>query len=136
MLELEIQKLTLAIQELTVELRSAQVGNEMATTKKARQEKIKPAIGVVLDHEPVRDPAPEPKPEKVEAPTPDITADTIKTVAMEIVRADSSARSSILEILGNHNAKTIAQLDPKHYNSVHHELLGLAKNIFNKSEAV
>ena len=163
MLELEIQKLTAAIQVLTgttealvtatMQLRSSLYLKDAGDIKEAtgtptnsdkpRQKKAKvtadevealvEAAKPVLDREPVHDlkssaPAP--------APAPEITADTIKTVAMEIVRADSSARSSILEILANHNAKTIAQLDPKHYGPVHHALLGLAKDIFNKSEEV
>jgi len=166
MLEVEIQKLTAAIAALTEELKSAKVGNQLATEtaaeksyredNAAREEMQrmrdeaaaksaetkspkkappkKAAEPVAIDHEAARDPVSEP--DKASPPKSDITADTIKTVAMELVRAESSARFTILEILDEHGAKTITQLDPKEYASVHHELLGLAKNIFNKSEAV
>jgi len=161
MLEFEIKKLTDAIEEMIVQLKGTnallmeartnaktvtaaeksyreddayreglQAARDKAVEAKApKKVSDKKAAAPVLDHEPVHD-------LKSSAPAPDITADTIKTLAMEIVRADSSARTIILEILGKHDTKTIVHLDPKHYGPVHHALLGLAKDIFNKSEAV
>jgi hypothetical protein len=158
MLEFEIKKLTDAIEALTVEIRLAKVGNELPTEtpvekshreddayreglqaardkavedKAPKKSSPKKAAALILDNEPAQEPKKE-----VEAEPSDITADTLKTVAMEIARADSSARSKILEILDEHGAKTITQLDPKHYGSVHHKFLKMAKDIFDKSEAV
>ena len=164
MLEVEIQKLTAAIQEMTVQLKGTnallmearanaktvtaakkpyredeahreglQAARDKAVEDEApKKETSKKAVKpVAIDQEPAQDTKPvEPE------PSSHITADSLKTVAMELVRADSSARSKILEILGEHGAKTITQLDPKSYGPVHHALLGLAEGIFNKSEAV
>jgi hypothetical protein len=162
MLEVEIQKLTAAIQALTgttealvtatMQMRSSlhliagdikEATVTPTNSDKPRQKKAKvtadevealvEAAKPILDHEPVHDlksspPAP--------APARDITADDLKTVAMELARADSSARPAIIQILADHNAKTITQLDPKQYNSVHGALLKLAKTIYDESEAV
>jgi hypothetical protein len=146
MLELEIQKLTAAIQELTVELKSAKVGNQLATeapanSDKPRQKKAKvtteEAEALVEAAKPVSDqgPAQGPQPVEPEAPS-EITEESLKTVAMELVRADSSAKPAILNILSDKGVKTFTHLDPKHYNFVHGELLKLAKTIYDESEAV
>jgi hypothetical protein len=60
----------------------------------------------------------------------------LKTLAMEIARADSSARTIILEILGENGAKTIPQLDPKNYRAVHGRFLSLAQDIAKDGEEV
>ena len=60
----------------------------------------------------------------------------LKTLAMEIARADSSARTIILEILGEHGAKTITQLDPKNYRAVHGRFLSLAHDIAKDGEEI
>jgi len=142
MLEVEIQKLTAAIEALTLELRSAKVGNSLPTEKetptnsdKPRQRKpkvtpeeaealieaAKPVENLVVTDQPLKD---EPK----EA-APSITAEDLKAMAMEIARADSSARPLILNILSAHGAKTITQLDPKHYGEVHADLMSIANDI-------
>ena len=78
--------------------------------------------------------------EKALAPQPevvsDITENDLKTLAMEIARADSSARPIILGILGEHGAKTITQLDPKHYHAVHGKFMSLAHDIAKNGEEV
>lgn len=157
MLEVEIQKLTAAIQEMTVQLKGTNAllmearANAKTVTAAEKSYREDDAARMEMQRKrdesaakPVEEKATKkssskkteaPEPEKTEAPA-DITADTIKTLAMELVRADSSARQPILEILDKYGAKTIAQLDPKHYGPVHHALLGLAKDIFNKSEEV
>lgn len=165
MLELEMQKLTAAIIALTEELRSAKVGNSLATEKEtptnldklqqddrsyreddAAREKMqakrkakvtkeevealveaaKPVENPVVTDQPLKD--------KVEEVVSVITADDLKTVAMEIARADSSARPLILSILSLHGAKTITQLDPKHYQEVHAELMSIAYDIAKNGE--
>ena len=65
-----------------------------------------------------------------------ITEGDLKTMALEIARADSSARPIILGILAEHDAKTITQLDPKHYRAVHGRLLSLAHDIAKDGEPV
>lgn len=76
------------------------------------------------------DPAPEPE------VVSDITETDLKTLAMEIARADSSARNIILSILGEHGSKTITHLDPKHYRAVHGKLMTLAHDIAKEGEEV
>ena len=63
-----------------------------------------------------------------------ITEGDLKTMALEIARADSSARPLILSILSLHGAKTITQLDPKHYQEVHAELMSIAYDIAKNGE--
>lgn len=147
MLELEMQKLTAAITALTEELRSAKVGNSLATEKetptnpdKPRQKKPKvtqeEAEALVEAAKPVENPivTDQPLKDKVEEVVSAITADDLKAVAMEIARADSSARPLILSILSLHGAKTITQLDPKHYQEVHAELMSIAYDIAKNGE--
>ena len=142
MLELEIQKLTAAITAMTEELRSAKVGNELATQKetptnldkprqkkpKAAQEEVEAPIEVAVEDSPKS-----PEPEKIAA---NIGEAELKTVAMEIARADSSARPLILGILAEHGAKTITQLDPKHYHEVHGRLMSIAYDIAKNGEVI
>ena len=149
MLELEIQKLTAAITALIEELRSAKVGNELPTEKetptnpdKSRQRKPKvtqeevealveaatPVENTVVTDQPLMDNVPEGR--------PDITETSLKTMALEIVRADSSARALILAILAEHGAKTVTQLDHKHHHEVHGRFLSLAYDIAKNGEEV
>ena len=74
--------------------------------------------------------------DKALAPVSDLTEADLKTLAMEIARADSSARTIILEILGEHGAKTITQLDPKNYRAVHGRFLSLAHDIAKDGEEI
>jgi len=147
MLELEIQKLTAAITALTEELRSAKIGNELPTEKetptisdKPRQRKPKvtqeevealveaatPVENPVVTDQPLIDNIPEGR--------PDITETSLKTMALEIVRADSSARALILAILAEYGAKTVTQLDHKHHHEVHGRLMSIAYDIAKNGE--
>jgi len=65
---------------------------------------------------------------------PDVTETSLKTMALEIVRADSSARALILAILAEHGAKTVTQLDHKHHHEVHGRFLSLAYDIAKNGE--
>ena len=169
MLEVEIQKLTAVVAEMTLQLKAtnallmeartnAKITTETPAEKSYREDDAarvemqrkrdeaaanfveakaskkassKKADEPVLDQGPAQDKQPvEPE------PVSHITAEDLKTVAMELVRADSSARDSIVQILADHNSKTIPHLDPKHYNSVHGALLKLAMTVYNESEAV
>lgn len=158
MLELEIQKLAAAITALTEELRSAKAGNSLATEKETptnldklqqddrsyreddaarekmqakRKAKVTKEEAEALVEAATEESPKSPEPEKIAA---NITADDLKTVAMEIARADSSARPLILSILSLHGAKTITQLDPKHYQEVHAELMSIAYDIAKNGE--
>ena len=103
--------------------RKAKVTKEEA---EALVEAAKPVENPVVTDQPLKD--------KVEEVVSAITADDLKTVAMEIARADSSARPLILSILSLHGAKTITQLDPKHYQEVHAELMSIAYDIAKNGE--
>ena len=85
-----------------------------------------PVENTVVTDQPLKD--------KVEEIVSAITAEDLKTVAMEIARADSSARPLILSILSEHGAKTITQLDPKHYQEVHGRLMSIAYDIAKNGE--
>jgi hypothetical protein len=91
-------------------------------------EAAKPVEKPVVTDQPLKD-----EPKEVVS---DITAEDLKTMAMEIARADSSTRTIILEILGEHGAKTITQLDPKNYRAVHGRLMSLAHDIAKNGEEV
>lgn len=147
MLELEIQKLTAAITALTEELRSAKVGNSLATEKetptnpdKPRQKKPKvtqeEVEALVEAATPVENTecADQPLMDNIPEGRPDITETSLKTMALEIVRADSSARALILAILAEHGAKTVTQLDHKHHHEVHGRFLSIAYDIAKNGE--
>ena len=147
MLELEIQKLTAAITALTEELRSAKVGNSLATEKetptnpdKPRQKKPKvtqeEVEALVEAATPVENTecADQPPIDNIPEGRPDITETSLKTMALEIVRADSNARALILAILAEHGAKTVTQLDHKHHHEVHGRFLSLAYDIAKNGE--
>lgn len=85
-----------------------------------------PVENTVVTDQPLKD--------KVEEIISAITAEDLKTVAMEIARSDSSARPLILSILSEHGAKTITQLDPKHYHEVHGRLMSIAYDIAKNGE--
>jgi hypothetical protein len=163
MLELEIQKLTAAITALTEELRSAKVGNSLPTENPTNLDKLRQDDKSYREDDAAREKmqakrkakvtkeevealveaatpventecADQPLKDKVEEVVSAITADDLKTVAMEIARSDSSARPLILSILSLHGAKTITQLDPKHYQEVHAELMSIAYDIAKNGE--
>ena len=149
MLELEIQKLTAAIEALTAELRSAKVGNELPaeTPTETPTNSDKPKRGrprkeetVVEQDEEVAEKSPEKSPEPANIPAnisfAEITADDLKNLAMEISRSDSSARPIIMDILDKKGSKTITQLDPKFYREVHADLMALAYEIAKNGELV
>lgn len=156
MLELEIQKLTAAVEALTKAIQSPtmftfgtreigkdlrHVENETPTNlDKPRQRKPKvtqeevealveaatPVENPVVTDQPLIDNIPEGR--------PDITETSLKTMALEIVRADSSARALILAILAEYGAKTVTQLDHKHHHEVHGRLMSIAYDIAKNGE--
>lgn len=119
--------------------RQAELDQQMAEVYKAEQAKTKRKAKVTPEEtkalvEAVAAPVAEPddEPEVVS----DITETDLKALAMEIARADSSARNIILSILGEHGSKTITHLDPKHYRAVHGKLMTLAHDIAKEGEEV
>jgi len=139
MLEVEIQKLTAAIEALTkaiendAERRPKAVESVKETptetptiTDKPRQKKAKA--------EPAPEPAPEPVPEPPSSKSYDQNA--VRELAMQIVRDDSTARPRIMEILGQYGAKTTNQLKPEDCHKVHGKLLALAFDIAKNGELV
>ena len=126
------------------QLMQAQRDEQLANLYKAEQAKAKrkPKVtpeetkALVEAAKPVENTecADQPLKDKVEEVVSVITAEDLKTVAMEIARADSSARPLILSILSLHGAKTITQLDPKHYQEVHAELMSIAYDIAKNGE--
>jgi hypothetical protein len=141
MLEVEIQKLTAAIETLTKVVQSMALptitANAVETptetptiTDKPRQKKPKA--------EPV--PAQEAAPEVFE-PSSSIsfkqyTQNDVRELAMQIVRDDSTARPRIMEILEQHGSKTANQLKLEDCHEVHDKLLALAFKIAKEGEPV
>lgn len=119
--------------------RQAELDQQMAEVYKAEQAKAKRKAKVTKEEtealiEAVTDNSSKsPEPAIISA---NITEGDLKTMALEIARADSSARPIILGILAEHDAKTITQLDPKHYRAVHGRLLSLAHDIAKNGEPV
>jgi len=145
MLEVEIQKLTAAIETLTKVVQSmalptitvnavetpTETPTETSTiTDKPRQRKPKA--------EPA--PAQEVAPEVFEPPSSisfkQYTQNDVRELAMQIVRDDSTARPRIMEILGQYGAKTTNQLKPEDCHEVHGKLLALAFDIAKNGELV
>lgn len=109
MLEVEIQKLTAAVEALTVQLKSMHTNTEAEAEKPSK--KPSPRAGKVS--ETVAD-APEPS-ETSEAPdAPDavssVSKENLKEIALEISRTDPSAKKEIVSILASHKSKTISEL--------------------------
>jgi len=107
MLEVEIQKLTAAVEALTVQLKS------MDTNTEAEKPSKKPSPRAGKVSETVED-APEPS-ETSEAPdAPDavssVSKENLKEIALEISRTDPSAKKEIVSILASHKSKTISEL--------------------------
>ena len=107
MLEVEIQKLTAAVEALTVQLKS------MNTNTEAEKPSKKPSPRAGKVSETVED-APEPS-ETSEAPdAPDavssVSKENLKEIALEISRTDPSAKKEIVSILASHKSKTISEL--------------------------
>ena len=124
------------------ERRQAELDQQMADVYKAEQAKTKRKAKVTPEEtkalvEAVTEEIPNsPEPANIPEIISDLTENDLKTLAMEIARADSSARNIILSILGEHNSKTITQLDPKHYRAVHGRFLSLAHDIAKEGEEV
>ena len=124
------------------ERRQAELDQQMAEVYKAEQAKTKRKAKVTPEEtkalvEAVTEEIPNsPEPANIPEIISDLTENDLKTLAMEIARADSSARNIILSILGEHNSKTITQLDPKHYRAVHGRFLSLAHDIAKEGEEV
>jgi hypothetical protein len=159
MLELEIQKLTAAVEalikalQMTAPLTAAvnaaeqsyreedearrKMQDERRANRRAGKVTKEETAALVEAATPVENTecTDQPLKDKVEEVVSAITAEDLKTVAMEIARADSSARPLILSILSLHGAKTITQLDPKHYQEVHAELMSIAYDIAKNGEA-
>jgi hypothetical protein len=86
---------------------------------------------VVAPAEPVGEPSVPDQPIKDNIPEgrPDITETSLKTMALEIVRADSSARDKVLELLAEYGVKTFVQLSPKHHHEAHAKLSAIAAEV-------
>ena len=107
MLEVEIQKLTAAVEALTVQLKS------MNTNTEAEKPSKKPSPRAGKVSETVED-APEPS-ETSEAPdasdaVSSVSKENLKEIALEISRTDPSAKKEIVSILASHKSKTISEL--------------------------
>jgi len=107
MLEVEIQKLTAAVEALTVQLKSMNTNTEAEKPSK----KPSPRAGKVSE---TVENAPEPS-ETSEAPdAPDavssVSKENLKEIALEISRTDPSAKKEIVSILASHKSKTISEL--------------------------
>ncbi len=169
MLEVEIQKLTAAIEALTKtvqemarptlvvtngtptnvttleeaersyreddaarEKMQAERDQKLADLYKAEQAKTKRKAAKVTVEETkalIEASTDRPQMDKIPEGLPDITETSLKTMALEIVRVNSSARETVLELLGEYDAKTFTQLSPKHHRAVHAKLSAIAAEV-------
>lgn len=126
--------------EANQKIMQAQRDEQLANLYKAEQAKAKRKAAKVTKEEvaalveAVAEEIPNsPGPANISA---NISEAELKGLAMEIARTDSSARPIILGILGEHGAKTITHLDPKHYRAVHGKFMSLAHDIAKNGEEV
>lgn len=121
MLEVEIQKLTAAVEALTAKI----------DTLKLPAAAPAPAVQPV--HEPVKTPRASKKAAEAPAPLdppPSTSKDNLKAIALEISRNDNDAKKEIFSILESYGAKTITALpdDP----AVLHDVFTRLSNVANK----
>lgn len=99
MLETEIQKLTAAIEALTVQVKTLRALS-VDPSQKVRSENNS-EVAPKADQKPAI---------KATSNYPSISKDNLKDIALEISKADSDAKVEILAILSAHGAKTITAL--------------------------
>ena len=93
-LEKQIAELTKAVNTLTETILKSDIGQLI----KEQVEQIEKAV----------EEKPQPKPKKAEKPTDDTpSVDEIKSLCMQLVRADKSKKQPILDVLGEYGAKTV-----------------------------
>ena len=135
MLENEIQKLTVAIQELTMEMRQRP---QVVSTTKADVVEPKAAKPKAAKIEELK-----PEPVKIDVPAEDLESEVevspvdrkaLGALAMEISRAQTSAVPLIKAILKEHNVLTITQLPESALVDVHNKLLGISYDIAHGNE--
>ena len=135
MLEQEIQKLTAAIVELTATIREQgkpaeehipnvpnNVPNNVPSNIPAHYPYDKP---VQLEIEPESEPA---------THAPGVTREGLKEISLQIVRADTSKKKEIVDILAAHGAQTITKLADVHIHAVHGKFLALAAQIAREAQ--
>lgn len=129
MLEVEIQKLTAAVEALTAKIDTLKL--PAAAPAPAPVPAPVPAVQPV--HEPVKTPRASKKAAEAPAPLdppPSTSKDNLKAIALEISRNDNDAKKEIFSILESYGAKTITALpdDP----AVLHDVFTRLSNVANK----
>lgn len=146
MLEAEIQKLTAAVEALTVQIKALSLSSMQepaldgpvalpqvpALTPLVAAEQSYQADNAAREkmqadrdakqaaapaHEPVKTPKASKKVSEAPAPLdphPTVSKENLKDMALQISRADTSAKSEIVSILASHNVKTITALPDTH----------------------
>lgn len=102
-LENQIAELTKAVNTLTETILKSDIGQLI----KEQAEQIEKAVE---EHAPekVVEEKPQSKPKKSEKPTDDTpTVEEIKSLCMQLVRADKTKKQPILDALGEYGAKTV-----------------------------
>lgn len=66
-----------------------------------------------------------PKEESPKEQTPALTADDLQEACLEAVRTKGISKDQVINLLGKYGAKTVRNLDPKHF----HEFLERIKSI-------
>ena len=128
MLEHEIQKLTAVIAELTAIMREHAKPNTTAPAAEPTSlSSNKPAT-----QKPVETKAKEPEPE---THAPGVTREGLKEISRQIVRADTSKKKEIVDILEAHGAPTITKLADAQIHAVYGKFLALAHQVAKDAEA-
>ncbi len=133
MLEQEIQKLTAAIEALTATMREQQTPRQ-ETIPKSPDKSPTAKIERELRQTPTT-PAPEPDVPADADPAPGCTREGLKEISLQIVRADTSKKKEIVDILEKHGAPTITKLADSEIHAVHGKFLALAHQVAREAKA-
>ena len=136
MLEQEIQKLTAAIEALTATMREQQTPRQETIPKspdKSPDKSPAPKIERELRQTPATL-APEPDVPADADPAPGCTREGLKEISLQIVRADTSKKKEIVDILEKHGAPTITKLADSEIHAVHGKFLALAHQVAREAK--
>jgi len=133
MLEQEIQKLTAAVEALTAALREQQTSKQEIIPK-SPDKSPPPKIEREVRQTPTT-PAQEPDVPADAEPAPGCTREGLKEISLQIVRADTSKKKEIVDILEKHGAPTITKLADAEIHAVHGKFLALAHQVAREAKA-
>lgn len=134
MLEQEIQKLTAAIEALTIVMRT-QMAEKSSNADQAYKQGLQ--VGAIFGPRQIpttTGPEPQPDVPPDADPEPGCTREGLKEISLQIVRADTSKKKEIVDILEKHGAPTITKLADSEIHAVHGKFLALAHQVAREAK--